>query len=85
MSDDDLKGRADALLALHRPGDPVILPTVWDAWSARMAVAAGFAALSGRDVSRTGLPIRRVSPTLRCQRTYAHSRHDQVRTRAKAG
>lgn len=46
MSDDDLKGRADALLALHRPGDPVILPTVWDAWSARMAVAAGFAALT---------------------------------------
>ncbi|MGB3356546.1 MAG: isocitrate lyase/phosphoenolpyruvate mutase family protein [Mycobacterium sp.] len=46
MSDDDLKGRADALLALHRPGDPVILPTVWDAWSARMAVAAGFTALT---------------------------------------
>ncbi len=46
MSDDDMKGRADALLALHRPGDPVILPTVWDAWSARMAVAAGFAALT---------------------------------------
>ena len=46
MSDDDLKGLADGLLALHRPGDPVILPTVWDAWSARMAVAAGFAALT---------------------------------------
>lgn len=23
--------RADALMKLHRPGDPVILPTVWDA------------------------------------------------------
>lgn len=46
MSDDRLNGRAEALLALHRPGDPVILPTVWDAWSARLAVDAGFAALT---------------------------------------
>lgn len=38
--------RATALLALHRPGDPVVLPTVWDAWSARLAVDAGFAALT---------------------------------------
>ncbi|ORW88329.1 phosphonomutase [Mycobacterium sp. IEC1808] len=38
--------RATALLELHRPGDPVILPTVWDAWSARLAVDAGFAALT---------------------------------------
>lgn len=43
---DELKARAEALLALHRPGDPVILPTVWDAWSARLAVDAGFAALT---------------------------------------
>lgn len=38
--------RATALLALHRPGDPVILPTVWDSWSARLATGAGFAALT---------------------------------------
>lgn len=38
--------RATALLALHRPGDPVVLPTVWDAWSARLATNAGFAALT---------------------------------------
>jgi 2-methylisocitrate lyase-like PEP mutase family enzyme len=38
--------RAAALLKLHRPGDPVILPTVWDAWSARLAAGAGFAALT---------------------------------------
>ncbi|OBI83386.1 isocitrate lyase/phosphoenolpyruvate mutase family protein [Mycobacterium sp. 1245805.9] len=38
--------RATALLELHRPGDPVILPTVWDAWSARLATDAGFAALT---------------------------------------
>lgn len=46
MSDDVLKGRAEALLALHQPGNPVILPTVWDAWSATLAVDAGFAALT---------------------------------------
>ena len=46
MGDDRLSGLAEALLALHRPGDPVILPTVWDAWSARLAVDAGFAALT---------------------------------------
>ncbi len=39
-------GCAEALLALHQPGDPVILPTVWDAWSAQLAVDAGFAALT---------------------------------------
>jgi 2-methylisocitrate lyase-like PEP mutase family enzyme len=46
MSSQVLKDRAEALLALHRPGDPVILPTVWDAWSAKLAVDAGFSALT---------------------------------------
>jgi 2-methylisocitrate lyase-like PEP mutase family enzyme len=43
---DVLAQRATTLLALHQPGTPVILPTVWDAWSARLAVDAGFAALT---------------------------------------
>ncbi len=38
--------RASALLELHQPGNPVILPTVWDAWSARLATGAGFVALT---------------------------------------
>lgn len=37
---------AAALLELHQPGNPVVLPTVWDAWSARLATSAGFAALT---------------------------------------
>ncbi|MGH3674790.1 MAG: isocitrate lyase/PEP mutase family protein [Mycobacterium sp.] len=41
-----LQERAAALLALHQPGNPVVLPTVWDAWSARLAVDAGFGALT---------------------------------------
>lgn len=38
--------RAAAFLAMHQPGNPVILPTVWDVWSAKLAVGAGFAALT---------------------------------------
>lgn len=32
----DLSAKADALLAAHRPGDPLILVNAWDAWSARV-------------------------------------------------
>jgi 2-methylisocitrate lyase-like PEP mutase family enzyme len=41
-----LDRKADIFRALHRPGDPAILPTVWDAWSADLAVTAGFPALT---------------------------------------
>ncbi len=41
-----LQQRAAALLELHQPGNPVVLPTVWDAWSAKLAVDAGFSALT---------------------------------------
>ena len=41
-----LQQRAAVLLELHQPGNPVVLPTVWDAWSAKLAVDAGFAALT---------------------------------------
>ena len=44
MSKQFLQDRAATLLALHVPGNPAILPTVWDAWSAKLAVEAGFAA-----------------------------------------
>lgn len=45
-SREDLGQRAAAFLAMHQPGNPVILPTVWDVWSAKLAVDAGFAALT---------------------------------------
>ncbi|BBZ26263.1 PEP phosphonomutase and related enzymes [Mycolicibacterium madagascariense] len=41
-----MRQRAATLKALHVPGNPAILPTVWDAWSAQLAVDAGFAALT---------------------------------------
>jgi 2-methylisocitrate lyase-like PEP mutase family enzyme len=46
VSNEDLQSLAATLKALHVPGNPVILPTVWDAWSAKLAVDAGFAALT---------------------------------------
>ncbi|WP_396888394.1 isocitrate lyase/phosphoenolpyruvate mutase family protein [Micromonospora craniellae] len=38
--------RANALRALHRPGDPIVLPNAWDAGSARAVADAGFAAVA---------------------------------------
>ncbi|GAA2072880.1 isocitrate lyase/PEP mutase family protein [Actinomadura alba] len=38
--------RAAVLRALHRPGDPLVLPNVWDAASARAVEAAGFPAVA---------------------------------------
>lgn len=46
MTETTLQQRAAALLAMHQPGNPVVLPTVWDAWSARLAVGEGFSALT---------------------------------------
>ena len=37
-----LAARAERLRALHRPGDPLLLPNAWDAASARAVVEAGF-------------------------------------------
>lgn len=42
----ELAGLADRLLALHQPGNPAVLPTVWDAWSAKVAAGAGFSGLT---------------------------------------
>jgi 2-methylisocitrate lyase-like PEP mutase family enzyme len=38
----DLASRASELLRLHHTGGTLVLPTVWDAWSARTVVEAGF-------------------------------------------
>ena len=42
----DLAARAQQLLDLHHSGVTLVLPTVWDAWSARAVAAAGFPALT---------------------------------------
>ncbi|WP_134768702.1 isocitrate lyase/phosphoenolpyruvate mutase family protein [Nocardioides sp. 1609] len=42
----DIAAKASELLRLHHTGSPLVLPTVWDAWSARTVAGAGFEALS---------------------------------------
>jgi 2-methylisocitrate lyase-like PEP mutase family enzyme len=42
----DIATRATTLLELHHTGTTLVLPNVWDAWSARAVADAGFAALS---------------------------------------
>lgn len=46
MSEPDRNSQVATLRALHVPGDPVVLPNVWDAASARVAEKAGFPALA---------------------------------------
>ncbi|GAB6902054.1 isocitrate lyase/PEP mutase family protein [Kineosporia succinea] len=43
---EQLAARARTLADLHAAGRPLVLPTVWDVWSARTAVSAGFEALT---------------------------------------
>lgn len=42
----DLTSKASELLRLHHAGEMLVLPTVWDAWSAQAVVDAGFPALT---------------------------------------
>ena len=41
-----VQARAAALAGMHRGGDMLVLPTVWDVWSAKTAVDAGYPALT---------------------------------------
>jgi 2-methylisocitrate lyase-like PEP mutase family enzyme len=45
-SDAPSSALADRFLALHRPGQPLLLPNPWDAGSARILASLGFAALA---------------------------------------
>jgi 2-methylisocitrate lyase-like PEP mutase family enzyme len=38
----DLRNRCEALRSLHVPGDPLLLPNVWDVATAKAVVVAGF-------------------------------------------
>lgn len=46
MRTEDLITRATTIADLHARRRPLVLPTVWDVWSARAAVDAGFEALT---------------------------------------
>jgi 2-methylisocitrate lyase-like PEP mutase family enzyme len=42
MADAELQSRCEQLRSLHVPGDPLLLPNVWDVATARAVLAAGF-------------------------------------------
>ena len=46
MDTEELIGRAGKFSELHAQHRPLVLPTVWDVWSARTAVDVGFPALT---------------------------------------
>ncbi|HEY3506756.1 MAG TPA: isocitrate lyase/phosphoenolpyruvate mutase family protein [Actinocatenispora sp.] len=46
-----LAGAAERFRALHRPGDPVVLPNAWDATSARIVAAQGFPVIATSSVA----------------------------------
>ena len=46
MADARTVERAERLKELHASEQPLVLPTVWDVWSARTAADAGFRALT---------------------------------------
>jgi 2-methylisocitrate lyase-like PEP mutase family enzyme len=46
QADSTQAGRARQFLALHRPGDPLLLPNPWDAGSARILADLGYKALA---------------------------------------
>ena len=46
MNPDQQAARANTFLALHRPGEPLLMPNPWDAGSARLLASLGFAALA---------------------------------------
>ncbi|MDR2254763.1 MAG: isocitrate lyase/phosphoenolpyruvate mutase family protein [Arthrobacter sp.] len=46
MSTVNVNKRGQEFVDLHASGELIVLPTVWDAWSARLAEAAGFKGLT---------------------------------------
>jgi 2-methylisocitrate lyase-like PEP mutase family enzyme len=55
MNDAELQTRCEQLRSLHIPGDPLLLPNVWDVATAHAVVAAGFpvVATSSAGVARS--------------------------------
>ncbi len=47
----DLAAAAAGFRALHRPGEPVVLPNAWDVASARIVAAAGFPAIATSSIA----------------------------------
>ena len=46
MSDQAAKAGGGRFLALHRPGDPLLMPNPWDIGSAKLLASLGYEALA---------------------------------------
>ena len=56
-SGDQLVARAEALLAAHGAGEPLLLPNAWDAASARAVAVTVFADLNGNGIRDANEPF----------------------------
>ena len=63
----DLQDRCERLRSLHTPGDPLLLPNVWDVATARAVVAADFPV-----VATTSAGVAIVASWTPIQMTPAH-------------
>lgn len=54
MTGTDVAGAADALRALHVPGDPLVVPNAWDVSSARVIAEAGYPAVATTSAAVAG-------------------------------
>jgi 2-methylisocitrate lyase-like PEP mutase family enzyme len=61
-----------SFLALHRPGDPLLLPNAWDVGSARLFAAIGFQALASTS-SGAAAAVGRLDGALGRDAALAHS------------
>jgi 2-methylisocitrate lyase-like PEP mutase family enzyme len=64
--------RAERFLALHRPGQPLLLPNPWDAGSARLLASLGFQALATTS-SGFAATLGRLDGTVTRDEALAHS------------
>jgi 2-methylisocitrate lyase-like PEP mutase family enzyme len=66
------KEKAERFLALHRPGDPLLLPNPWDQGSAKLLASLGFAALATTSGGFAGT-VGRVDGGVTRDEALAHS------------
>jgi len=65
--------QAQRFLALHRPGEPLLLPNPWDAGSARILASLGFAALATTS-SGSAMSLGGTDGSLRRDQALEHAR-----------
>ena len=73
MNESERREKVEGLLALHRPGDPLLLPNPWDLGSARLFASIGYHALATTSSGHAGTLGRRDGRVSRDE-ALAHAR-----------